>query len=305
MPQKGRLPVEEKVRIVEAYLSGQIGKIELQTQCGITAQTLYDWIRLYKTRGIDGLAPATRTRKYPPELKCLAVEDYLSGGGSLSDICVKYDISDRKMLRDWIQCYNGHIDFKQPNSGGAIYMAKGRKTTLEERVEMVSHCIAHNKDYGKTIELYSVSYQQIYGWVRRYEESGSDGLVDRRGKRKDEMSMTEMEKLRAQLKLKEAENTRLTVNKKRVYRVMRAIGMKSVIRRKRPNYVKSKPEVTAENILNRNFAAEVLNEKWLSDITEFKTKDGNKLYLSAILDLKDKSIVFLYHRSQLLQQARV
>jgi transposase InsO family protein len=83
----------------------------------------------------------------------------------------------------------------------------------------------------------------------------------------------------------------LHCNKKRVYRVMSAIGMKSVIRRKRPNYVKSAPEITAENILNRNFTAEHLNEKWLTDVTEFKSGDGGKMYLSAILDLKDKSIV--------------
>ena len=83
----------------------------------------------------------------------------------------------------------------------------------------------------------------------------------------------------------------LYCNKKRVYRVMRAIGLKSVIRRKRPNYIKSTPEATAENILNRNFTAARLNEKWLTDITEFKYGDGGKMYLSAILDLKDKSIV--------------
>jgi transposase InsO family protein len=83
----------------------------------------------------------------------------------------------------------------------------------------------------------------------------------------------------------------LHCNKKRIYRVMRAIGLKSVIRKKRPSYVKSTPEVVAENILGRNFNAEKLNEKWLTDVTEFKCGDGSKLYLSAILDLKDKSIV--------------
>ncbi|QDR81299.1 DDE-type integrase/transposase/recombinase [Sporomusa termitida] len=67
--------------------------------------------------------------------------------------------------------------------------------------------------------------------------------------------------------------------------------MKSVIRRKKPNYVKSTPEITAENILNRQFTAEKLNEKWLTDVTEFKYGDSEKMYLSAILDLKDKSIV--------------
>jgi len=83
----------------------------------------------------------------------------------------------------------------------------------------------------------------------------------------------------------------LHCNKKRVYRVMRVIGLKSVIRRKRPNYVKSTPEVTAENVLNRNFGAETFNEKWLTDVTEFKFGEGSKLFLSAILDLKDKGII--------------
>jgi len=83
----------------------------------------------------------------------------------------------------------------------------------------------------------------------------------------------------------------LHCNKKRIYRVMRAIGLKSVIRRKRPNYIKSTPEVTAENVLNRIFTAEKLNEKWLTDVTEFKCGDGSKLYLSAILDLKDRGII--------------
>lgn len=83
----------------------------------------------------------------------------------------------------------------------------------------------------------------------------------------------------------------LYCNLKRVYRVMSAIGMKSVIRRKRPNYIKTTPEITADNILGRKFTAAKFNEKWLTDVTEFKYGSGEKMYLSAILDLKDKSIV--------------
>ena len=84
----------------------------------------------------------------------------------------------------------------------------------------------------------------------------------------------------------------LHCNKKRVYRVMRSIGMCSVIRRKRPNYKKSTPETTADNILERKFTADNVNEKWLTDVTEFKYGNGgSKLYLSAILDLCDNGIV--------------
>ena len=81
------------------------------------------------------------------------------------------------------------------------------------------------------------------------------------------------------------------VSAKRILRLMRILHLKSVCRRRRRNYVKSTPEVTAENILNREFHAERFGEKWLTDVTEMKYGAGGKAYLSAILDLADKSIV--------------
>jgi transposase len=170
---------------------------------------LYEWVRLYKTRGAEGLAPSAKNRHYSAETKLQAVGEYLSGTASQHDICLKYDLSNREILQKWIKRYNSHVDFMQPSGGGEIHMTKGRNTTLEERIEIVSYCIGNNKDYGKAMERYGISYQQIYGWVRKYEQVGVDGLSDHRGKRKDHASMSEVEKLRAQLKLKEAENRRL------------------------------------------------------------------------------------------------
>jgi len=83
----------------------------------------------------------------------------------------------------------------------------------------------------------------------------------------------------------------LKVNHKRVYRLMNILNLKSVCRRKRKSYIKSTPEITADNILNRNFEAREFGEKWLTDVTEMKYGLGGKAYLSAILDLSDKSIV--------------
>lgn len=88
------------------------------------------------------------------------------------------------------------------------------------------------------------------------------------------------------------------VNQKRIYRLMKILGLKSVCRRKRKNYIKSNPQITAENVLNRKFTAEIFGEKWLTDVTEMKYGISNKAYLSAILDLGDKSIVsFVIGRS--------
>jgi transposase InsO family protein len=80
-------------------------------------------------------------------------------------------------------------------------------------------------------------------------------------------------------------------NHKRIYRLMKSVNMKSVIRKKKKSYVPSTPQITAENLLNREFYAGKPNQKWLTDVTEFKLTDGKKAYLSAILDLGDRSIV--------------
>lgn len=155
-----------------------------------------------------------RNKKYCKELKLEAVQAYLNGEGSYEALRKKYGLLSTKQLRNWVKWYNGHKEFKERREAGTeIYMTKGRKTTQEERGEIVAFCIENGKDYPLTIRTYGVSYQQIYAWVRKYEEKGIDGLRDGRGRTKpaDEMSAEErlrMENriLKAQLKDAEMEN---------------------------------------------------------------------------------------------------
>lgn len=73
---------------------------------------------------------------------------------------------------------------------------------------------------------------------------------------------------------------------------MRHLNIKSAIRRKRYNYTKVTPEQIGENLLNRDFTANHKNEKWLTDVTEFKAIGcKQKLYLSAIFDLYDTCVI--------------
>ena len=146
-----------------------------------------------------------KNKRYSAELKLKAVNDYLNGGESQREICKKYGILHHSTLQSWILWYNGHRVFKEHSSAkGEIYMTKGRKTTQEERAEIVAFCIEHGKDYGLTVETYEVSYQQIYSWVRKYEEKGVQGLTDRRGKAKPENELTEEDRLRQENKILQA-----------------------------------------------------------------------------------------------------
>ncbi len=80
-------------------------------------------------------------------------------------------------------------------------------------------------------------------------------------------------------------------NEKRIYRLMRIHEIRSVIRQKRKRHKKSSPQHVAENVLNREFTVKKPNEKWVTDVTEFKYGLSKKAYLSVIRDLYDGSII--------------
>ncbi len=71
---------------------------------------------------------------------------------------------------------------------------------------------------------------------------------------------------------------------------MKELGLVSLVRIKKYRSYKGKVGKIAPNILERNFTAEKPNEKWVTDITEFKLF-GEKLYLSPILDLFNGEII--------------
>ncbi|WP_080718163.1 hypothetical protein [Lysinibacillus sphaericus] len=73
-----------------------------------------------------------------------------------------------------------------------------------------------------------------------------------------------------------------------------------MIRRKRKRYVSSPAQHVAEKRLNREFTARKPNEKWVTDVTEFKLGNGKKAYLSAILDLYDGSLSVMYWGIQII-----
>lgn len=204
--RKSKVNIAVKIESVEKYLRGEISIVDICSKLNVGKSSVHRWLGNYKTFGASNIDQGHINSKYSKELKLTAVQDYLAGEGSLDDVCHKYRIRNSSQLSDWIKLYNGHKALRSTGGKGSeIYMTKGRSTTLDERIEIVSHCIAHNKDYTTTMEKYEVSYQQIYSWVSKYEKNGVDGLVDRRGKSKTKEGMTEVERLRAEKKLMQAE----------------------------------------------------------------------------------------------------
>lgn len=180
--------VEEKHELILAFDSREFPARDFMLHYGVSAFTVRKWKYLYDAYGMEGLQKAKGWRHYPDVLKLSAVQDYLSGDYSLVEVIRKYEISSGSVLEKWIKIYNGHRELKGTRKRTENSMTKGRSTTLEERIEIVKHCLNHGKDYNLTADHFGMSYQQVYQWVKKYLEYGQDSLEDKRGRRKEKKS---------------------------------------------------------------------------------------------------------------------
>ena len=88
----------------------------------------------------------------------------------------------------------------------------------------------------------------------------------------------------------ELSNQQCYLDPKTVQKLMGQLGLKSTVRPKRYQSYKGSVGKAAPNLLERNFAAKVPNQKWVTDVTEFNIR-GEKVYLSPILDLYNQEII--------------
>lgn len=210
MGRKSKYSYETKLSAVQAYEQNQGGRRNIADRFGVSESTFRVWWMVYQSSGADGLAETHRNKQWNKEVKLAAINDYLFGVGSVEVVCKKYKISSTHILRNWIKVYNNsHKELKSTGLGGKKPMTKGRKTTFDERLEIIQYCIANSRNYGAAMDKYNVSYQQIYLWVKKYDEKGINGLLDRRGMAKPEFELTEADRLRAENKMLEAKNVEL------------------------------------------------------------------------------------------------
>lgn len=208
MGRKAKFSFDIKIDIVLRCLKRETTAGYEARRLGIESARVAEWISLYQSLGEDGLITTSKNACYSSDTKTNAVLDYLSGKGSYSTICKKYGVRSSCQLRNWILKYNGHEKLKASGTGGTPIVTKGRKTTFDERVEIVQYCISHTHNYAETAEKFNISYQQARNYTLKYEKSGVEGLRDKRGKRRSLDEMNELEKLRAEIKLLRSEKER-------------------------------------------------------------------------------------------------
>ena len=199
MRTNAKADAEVKIQLAKLCLDGKKSQGDAARQAGVSKAVVQEWIKRYEAHGELGLIDLQKNQVYSPETKLSAVTDYLKGVGSLQSIAAKYGLRSKTQLQKWIKMYNNGEDFSRKMSGGSR-MTASRKTTKEERIQIVNECLANGCNYGETAIKHNVSYQQVYSWVKRFKELGEAGLEDRRGRRKaDQEPRSEVEELKIKL----------------------------------------------------------------------------------------------------------
>ena len=191
MDKRIKFTKEEKIAIVKRYLEGNVGSYSLAREFGCNQSSILKWSYTYREFGEKGFRDTTKHRSYTKEFKAQAVKCYLEHGSQYLT-AAKYGIASR-VLEHWIKAYkDGTLKDRIPIP--EVYDMKGRRTTFEERKEIVHYCLAHDKNYKETAKIYSLPYSRVYDMVKKYEQEGEEGIMDAKAK-KSLKPLTEVERL--------------------------------------------------------------------------------------------------------------
>lgn len=194
MGRKSKFIPIKKIEACEKYLNGHGSLRSISDELGITVESFRRWLLKYKNNGKDCFEESNSNNSYSSEFKIKVIKEYLEGKGSSSDIAAKYNITD-SMVISWVNKYNNGEEIKDYNPKSEVYSMKSRKTTLEERIEIVKYALDNNNDYKGAADKFLVPYANGYKWVKIYNEQGEEGLKLHRGRPKNSITeLTELEK---------------------------------------------------------------------------------------------------------------
>ena len=219
MGRKARYSKELKLEIVKRYLKGETAT-QLANEYNLSGshgrRLVHVWVNKYNALGESAFDESITNKSYSKELKEQVIKEYLAGNNSLEGLANKYNISNHQIVRNWVLKYNSGIEITDYNPKGDVYTMKSRKTSFEERLEIVKYVLENNNDYKGAADKYCVPYANVYNWVKKYFEHGETGLSDSRGRPSsntpkkeltvEEQQALEIESLKAKIKRLELHN---------------------------------------------------------------------------------------------------
>ncbi|HFO0449283.1 TPA: IS3-like element ISBth10 family transposase [Bacillus paranthracis] len=313
---------KEKIQAVKRYLDGtESGKI-IAKSVGVNPSVLREWIRRYESSGEKAFEKCYTF--YPAQYKLDVLYYMNEHGTSIRETAALFNIPSYETLRKWKIAYEtGGLDALQLKKKGRPTMkdkkikpvdegsiealqaenerlrmenayfkkveclsSKQRKITKQDKAQVIYE-LRHEFPIKELLQLANIPRSTYYYWMKRFNRPDPNAEV----KELIQAIYNEHDGCYGYRRIRdELMNRGHKVNHKKVYRLMKELGLKCLVRMKKYRSYKGTVGKIAPNILNRNFQAEKPNEKWVTDITEFKLF-GEKLYLSPMLDLFNGEII--------------
>lgn len=329
-----------KRQVVERYLTGSLGYELLGREVGAHPRSIHQWVRLYQMHGEAGLTKKVSVYSVKFKLKVLRHKwkHQLSGFETSIFFNIRnaaivtcwerwYDAGGVKALgpRPGKIKENAHsqtrvtkpCDRQSQNSRRAP-----RRVELSSDGECISKKVASLKAGAADAERAAAETAQVITELRQhfplphllnlagmarstyyYQRSVAVAGDKYAALKKHIKTIYDAQKGRYGYRRVAAQlrNAGEHVNHKVVQRLMIEMGLKSLVRPKKYRSFKGNVGEAADNLLQRNFQADGINQKWVTDVTEFKVA-GQKLFLSPVMDLYNGEIIaFQTHRRPVLE----
>lgn len=191
---------EELERYIRLYLDEGKSFQELRKDFGLllSESTFGQNVLRYQEHGLPGIQRKIKNNYYSKPFKEAVVQEHLEEGTPIRQLARKYHVPQSSTVRDWIIRYTRGEEIRSYTPKPEVYTMKGKKTTQEEKIEIVKDFLATGLSYKETAEKHGVSYNNVYAWVQKYKDHGPAGLADGRGRGKPDAIQTAEEKLRTE-----------------------------------------------------------------------------------------------------------
>lgn len=208
MGRKSKFSKDVKIAACESYDNGHGSFRSIAKEMGCSSEQFRQWYLKYKIHGASVFEPSITNQTYSKNFKLSVVESYLAGEYSLADLSTKHKMA-YVVVQRWVNKYNSGIELKTYDPKSEVYTMKSRKTTFEERLEIVNWVIANNMNYKEAASKFQIRYALVYKWTKDYQKEGVQALrYKKRGPKAksivDESTLSEVEKLKLALEREQA-----------------------------------------------------------------------------------------------------
>ncbi|MEH7119459.1 IS3 family transposase [Neobacillus vireti] len=323
-----KFTAEERIQIVLRYVYGNESIKAIAQEARVSLSIVSGWIRLYEQQGIEAFQK--KYTSYSLQFKMDVLNYMNETGTSSYDAAAIFNISSPRLIRNWRSKFeqSGIGALEQKKKGRPPMKKKVKKidskksSPAEGSVEALQEKIARlemENAYPKKVECFSsnagkntnkIKAQVIFELKHQYEVVDLIEVADipRSTYYYWEKRLNQADKY-AEVKeaiseifhehkgrygyrriAKELEKKGFHHDPKTINRLMNENGLKCLVRMKKYRSYKGNVGKIAPNVLNRDFTAEEMNQKWVTDVTEFHLF-GEKRYLSPVLDLCNGEII--------------